>query len=273
VPLGVKVAARIRQKIDRRESPNVIGVLRGTNDTQGVVYTAHYDHLGMREPGQGSAAADLIYNGALDNATGIGGILEIAEAFARASAKPGRSIYFVATTAEESGLLGAEYLAHHPPLPIDRLMANINVDGLNIVGPARDIVLLGSERSSLGDLAAAIAKRRNRYVGPDPEPGRGYFFRSDHFPLAKAGVPAVSISDSTEFVGKDPGFAKKMRDEYNEKHYHQPSDEFDSAWNLDGAVDDLRLLAELGWAIASMPQAPAYHPTDQFARPRAKTTR
>ena len=254
-PLGTRVAATLRQKIDRRESPNVIGVLRGVNDKQAVVYTAHYDHLGMHEPGEGStAAADLIYNGALDNATGVAGILEIAQAFTRAAEKPARSIYFVATTAEESGLLGAEHLAKHPPLPMDQIAANINVDGLNIIGPAKDIVLLGAERSTLGALAADIAKRRNRYVGPDPEPGRGYFFRSDHFPLAKGGVPAVSIGESSEYVGKDSGFAKKMRDAYNEKHYHQPSDEFDPAWNLEGAVEDLRFLAEMGWRITASPE-------------------
>jgi Zn-dependent M28 family amino/carboxypeptidase len=268
VPLGVKVSGSIRQQTDRRESPNVVGLLRGTNDSQGIVYTAHYDHLGMREPSPESAASDTIYNGALDNATGVAGILEIAQSFIRARAKPARSIYFLATTAEEAGLLGAAYFARHPPLPIDRFVANINVDGLNIVGPSRDIVLLGAERSTLGKLADAIAKGHNRYVGPDPEPGRGYFFRSDHFPLAQAGVPAVSISDPAEYVGKDPAFAKKMRDEYNEKHYHQPSDEFDTAWNLEGAVDDLRLLAELGWPVSETAQIPAYDPADQFARPR-----
>jgi Zn-dependent M28 family amino/carboxypeptidase len=139
------------------------------------------------------------------------------------------------------------------------------------VGPARDIVLLGAGRSTLGTLAGTLASGQERMVGPDPEPGRGYFFRSDHFPLVKAGIPAVSVGESTQFAGKDPGFAKKMRDEYNEKDYHQPSDEFKSTWDYSGAVQDLRLLAEMGWRIANDPAMPAYNKGDQFARPREKT--
>lgn len=266
-PLGVTVSATLTQKILRKQSPNVVAVLEGARPAQGVVYTAHYDHLGMRE-GQGEG--DRIYNGAIDNASGVAGLLEIAQAFARAAAKPGRSIYFVATTAEEAGLLGAEYLAAHPPIPIDRIAANINVDGINVLGRTRDIVLMGAERSTLGAVAERLAKDRGRRVGPDPEPGRGYFFRSDHFPLAKAGVPAVSIGEPIEYIGKDPDFAKKARDDYNEHRYHQPGDEVDPAWDYRGAVEDLRFLAEMGWRIAADPAMPKYRADDQFARPRQK---
>ena len=271
VPLGVSVSATINQKVARKESPNVIGVLRGaSNPKQAVVYTSHYDHFGMREAKPGEPPdVDRIYNGAQDNAAGVSGVLEVAQAFAR-GARPARSIYILFTTAEESGLLGAEHFAAHPPLPADQWAANINIDGLNLAGRAKDIVLLGADRSTLGALAAELAAKQQRVVGPDPEPGRGYFFRSDHFPLVKAGIPAVSISEPTQYIGKDPGYAKKLRDEYNAKDYHQPSDEFRTTWDYTGAVEDLRLLTELGWRVANDPSMPAYHPGDQFARPRQK---
>ncbi|HEX7085051.1 MAG TPA: M28 family metallopeptidase [Vicinamibacterales bacterium] len=274
VPLGIRASAVLQQEQQRRTSPNVIGVLPGERRDEAVVFTAHYDHFGIREAAPGDPPdADRIYNGAMDNATGVAGILAIAESMARAPQRPGRSIYFVATTAEESGLLGSEYFAANPPLPLDRIAANINVDGLNNLGPARDLVLLGAERSTLGDLAREILKRVDRTLGTDPEPEKGYFFRSDHFPLAKGGVPAVSISDSTDYIGKDPGFAQRMRDEYTNRHYHQPSDEFDPSWDLAGAVADLRVLARLGWEVAARAQMPAYHEGEQFAQPRANRTR
>jgi Zn-dependent M28 family amino/carboxypeptidase len=230
--------------------------------------------MGTRAPRPGEAAdADRIYNGAVDNASGLAGTLEVAQALAHASQRPRRSIYILFTTAEESGLLGAEYFATHPVLPASAFAANINIDGMNLYGRARDIVLLGAERSTLGDAASALAGGRDRVVGPDPEPGRGYFFRSDHFPLAKVGIPAVSISDSVEYIGRDPSYSKKLRDEYNERDYHQPSDEFRSDWDYSGAIEDMQFLAELGWRIATQPDMPAYHPNEQFARPRASGTR
>lgn len=264
-PLAVEVSGRIAQVVRRQASPNVIGVVEGRNPDEAVVYTSHYDHLGMRDGAEGE---DRVYNGALDNASGLSGVLAIAQAFARAGARPARSVYFVATTAEEAGLLGSEHLAAHPPVPIDRIAANINVDGLNVWGRSADIVLLGADRSSLGALAERLALARGRRVGLDGEPERGYFFRSDHFPLAKAGVPAVSVADATEYLGQAPGFAKQVHDRYVEDDYHQPSDEFDETWVFDGAVDDLRFLAELGWSIAEAASMPAYHDGDQFRRPR-----
>jgi Zn-dependent M28 family amino/carboxypeptidase len=269
VPLGVRVAGTIAQKVQQKISPNVIGVLRGTNARQGVIYTSHYDHFGVREARPTDPAdADRIFNGAQDNAAGVAGTLEVAQSFARARMRPGRSIYIVFTTAEESGLLGAEHFASHPVLPASEWAGNINIDGINLFGRTKDIVLLGSERSSLGMLASDLAAQRGRMIGPDPEPGRGYFFRSDHFPLAKVGIPALSISDAVEYVGKDPGYAKKLREEYIAKDYHQPSDEFKDDWDYAGAVEDMRFLAELGWRVANAPAMPAYNANEQFARPR-----
>jgi Zn-dependent M28 family amino/carboxypeptidase len=268
-PLGISVSATIDQKVQQKISQNVIGVLPGTNPQEGIIFSAHYDHLGTAEPKPGEPAdADRIYNGAIDNASGDAGTLEIAQAFARARTRPRRSVYVMFPTAEESGLLGSAWFAAHPALPASAWAANINIDGLNFAGPAQDIVLLGAERSSIGTVASELAARHQRVVGADPEPERGYFFRSDHFSLAKVGIPAVSIGEPVDFIGKEPGFAKRVHDEYNEKRYHQPSDEFQQDWNYAGAVQDMRLLAELGWRLANDPAMPTYNPNEQFARPR-----
>jgi Zn-dependent M28 family amino/carboxypeptidase len=180
VPLGIQASGTIVQTVAQKTSPNVISVLRGTNESEAVVYTAHYDHLGVRalKPGE-PADSDRIFNGATDNATGLAGVLEIAQTLARARIRPARPVYVLFTTAEESGLLGAAYFADHPVLPAAAWAANINIDSLNMAGPSRDVVLLGAERSSLGAIAAQLAAETGRVVGPDPEPGRGYFFRSD----------------------------------------------------------------------------------------------
>ena len=271
VPLGVSVSGAITQKVAKRLSPNVVGVLAGTNPKQGVVYTSHYDHFGIRDPRPDDKPdADRIFNGALDNASGVAGVLEVAQAFARASAKPGRSIYMVFTTAEESGLLGSEHFASHLPLPADQWAANINIDVINVYAPSKDIVLLGADRSSLGPMAEALAKPRSRVIGPDREPGRGYFFRSDHFPLVKKGIPAVSISEPAEFIGPNAADIKKRRDAFNDTDYHQPGDEMKPSWDYTGGVADLKFLTELGWQIANDPKMPAYNPGDQFARIRQK---
>jgi Zn-dependent M28 family amino/carboxypeptidase len=274
VPFGIQASASITQTVARRSSPNVIGVLRGANPSEGVIYTSHYDHLGMRDPQPGDAPdVDRIFNGATDNASGLSGTLEVAQALARASSRPGRSIYVLFTTAEESGLLGAEYFAAHPALAAAAWAGNINIDELNVAGPSRDLVLLGAERSTLGAMASQLAAERARVIGPDPEPGRGYFFRSDHFPLAKIGVPAVSLSDPVDFTGSDPAAAKRLQEDYDAKRYHQPDDEMLPSWSYDGAVSDLRFLAELGWLIANAPEMPSYLPNEQFARPRANSSR
>jgi Zn-dependent M28 family amino/carboxypeptidase len=273
VPLGIQATATIVQKVQQKTSPNVIGVLEGTNPEQAVMYTAHYDHLGMREAPPGDPPdADRIFNGAVDNASGLSGVLEIAQSLTRARARPERSIYILFTTAEESGLLGSEYFAAHPVLPPSAWAGNINIDSLNMAGPSRDIVLLGAERSTLGEIAAQLAAERMRIVGPDPAPGNGYFFRSDHFPLAKVGIPALSLSDPVEFTSADPAASKAMADEYESKRYHQVEDEIQPNWNYAGAVNDMRFLAELGWRIANAPEMPRYHDDQQFARPRQTQT-
>jgi Zn-dependent M28 family amino/carboxypeptidase len=255
VDLGVRIAAALTQQVTRKQSPNVIGRLAGRDAASGsVIFTAHYDHLGMRT----GATGDAIYNGAQDNATGVAALIEMAEAYMTAPA-PRRDVYFVATTAEESGLLGSAFLVAHPPMAIDRVAANINMDSLNIYGPTSELVLLGSERSSLGPIAARLAAAQGRTLGVDPHPDRGYFYRSDHFPLAKAGVPALSITlgDASTFTGPRAEQARRLAKAYNETHYHQPSDQFSAEWDLSGAVADLRLLARLGWEVATSAAMPA----------------
>lgn len=263
-PLGVRVDGSIEQRVTRKASPNVIGVLPGERTSEAIIYTSHYDHLGRRDD---APKEDTIYNGAVDNASGVAGLLEVADAFGRAEATPGRSVYFVATTAEESGLLGSEYFAAHPPIPLERFAANINMDAMNVYGPTRDLVLLGAERSTLGEVAAEVARDWGRVLGEDQHAERGYFFRSDHFPLAKAGVPALSFEDGSDF---ESSAAQQRAEAYNETDYHQPSDEVKSDWDLSGMVLDVSLLADLGWRTAASSEMPAYAAEDLFARPRAR---
>jgi len=269
VPFGIRAETTLVQSVARRSSPNVIGVLKGADPSRAVLYTAHYDHFGTRARRAGDTpTTDRIFNGAIDNAAGVSGTLEIAQAFARTGVVPARSIYVMFTTAEESGLLGAEYFAAQPVMPAGQWLANINIDSMNMAGRSKDLVLLGAERSTLGAVADRLAAAHQRVIGPDPEPGRGHFFRSDHFPLAKIGIPALSLANPRDYVGQDPSYAKRIRDAYNETDYHQPSDEYSDTWDTSGAIEDMRLLAELGWAIASGTDVPAYHQDQPFARPR-----
>ena len=273
VPLAIRAAATLQQKSARKTAPNVVAKLTGANAQQAVVFTSHWDHFGIREPQPGDKPdADRIFNGAYDNASGVAGLLEIAKAMARAPQKPARSMLFVFTTAEESGLLGSEHFAQHPPLPLAQMAANINVDGINYLGPTGDMVLLGADRSALGPMAAELLKERDRTLGQDTHPERGYFFRSDHFPLAKGGVPALSISEPKQFTGPRAAELLKKQEAYNSTDYHQPSDEYDPSWDFTGAVQDMRLLAQLAWRIAALPQMPAYNPGDQFRNAREKAT-
>ena len=242
VDLGVSVEGALQQTVARKMSPNVIGVLEGTNAGrsagagESVIYSAHYDHIGIKPVKD--EKGDAIYNGARDNASGVAAILEIAEAFVATGRRPARSIYFIATTGEESGLLGSEYFATHPTMAIDKVAANINIDALNVYGTTPEIVLLGVERSDLRVAVDDAVKRWGRRLGQDEHPERGYFYRSDHFPLAKVGVPAVSITlaNVSTFNGPNAERARKLATSYNETCYHQACDEFSADWDLTGAV-------------------------------------
>lgn len=271
VTLGIRAAATLMQRSSRKTAANVIGVIKGTNPAEAVIYSAHWDHFGIRDAQPGDKPdADRIFNGAYDNASGCAGVLEIARAFAKAPQKPARSVYFAFVTAEESGLLGSDFLAKNPPLPIDKVAANINVDGVNYLGPTKDMVQLGSERSSIGPMVDAILKERQRTLTGDTHPERGYFFRSDHFSFAKLGVPAISLSEPKEFTGANAADLLKKQEAYNDTDYHQPSDQYSPSWDFSGGVNDMRVLAQLGWRIAQQPAMPAYNAGDQFGEIRKK---
>jgi Zn-dependent M28 family amino/carboxypeptidase len=272
VPLNIRAAATLMQRSSRKTAANVIGVIKGTtNPSEAVIYSAHWDHFGIRDAQPGDKPdADRIFNGAYDNASGCAGVLEIARAFAQSPQKPARSVYFAFVTAEESGLLGSAYLAANPPLPIDKIAANINIDGVNYLGPTKDMVQLGSERSSIGPMIEAILKERGRTLTGDTHPERGYFFRSDHFSFAKLGVPAISLSEPKDFTGPKAEELKTKQEAYNDKDYHQPTDQYDPSWDFSGGVEDMKVLAQLGWRIANQPAMPAYNAGDQFGEVRKK---
>jgi Zn-dependent M28 family amino/carboxypeptidase len=271
VTLNIRAAATLMQRSSRKTAANVIGVVKGANPAEAVVYTAHWDHFGTREAQPGDQPdTDRIFNGAYDNASGCAGVLEIAKAFAKAPQPPARSIYFAFVTAEESGLLGSAFMAANPPIPNDQVAANINVDGVNYLGPTKDMVQLGSERSSIGPMIEALLKERGRTLTGDTHPERGYFFRSDHFSFAKQGVPAISLSEPKEFTGANAADLLKKQAAYNSTHYHQPSDEYDSSWDFSGGVNDMKVLAQLGWRIAQQAGMPAYNAGDQFGEVRKK---
>jgi Zn-dependent M28 family amino/carboxypeptidase len=271
VTLNIRAAATLMQRSSRKTAANVIGVVKGTNTSEGVIYSAHWDHFGIRDPQPGDAKdADRIFNGAYDNASGCAGVLEIAKAFAKAPQKPARSIYFAFVTAEESGLLGSAFLAANPPLPIDKIAANINIDGVNYLGATKDMVQLGSERSSIGPMIETILKERGRTLTGDTHPERGYFFRSDHFSFAKLGVPAISLSEPRQFTGANAADLLKKQEAYNDKDYHQPSDQYDASWDFAGGADDMKVLTQLGWRIAAQPEMPKYNAGDQFGEVRKK---
>jgi Zn-dependent M28 family amino/carboxypeptidase len=273
VPLGVRLSTEIATKVTRLETANVLGLLRGSDPKladEVVVYTAHHDHLGVRAPPPGSTSTDGIYNGALDNASGVAAILSIAEGLARATPRPKRSILIAAVGVEESGLLGSEYYARHPTVAAGRIAANINVDGVNIYGRTRDIEIIGLGKSSLDEVVTAVAGEQGRVVRPDQFPDRGHFYRSDQFNFARIGVPALYLKGGLDVVGKPAGWARARIDEYVKTHYHQPSDELRDDWTFDGAVDDMRLLAVVGLRIADAPRAPAWRPGDEFEAARKK---
>jgi Zn-dependent M28 family amino/carboxypeptidase len=268
VKLGLTAKIDIGSELKRLDSNNVVGVWQGSDSNlkdEYVVYTAHWDHLGVGAPNE---KGDSIYNGALDNASGIAQVLALAEAFTKLPAReqPKRSQVFLFTTAEEQGLLGAEWYAEKPVFPLTKTAANINIDGGNFYGLTTNYGALGSERSSLEPFVNDVLKERNMTYVPDAHPEQGSFFRSDHFPFAKMGVPALSIRNGDEYVGKTKDFSEKLFSEFNQKHYHQPSDEFRDEWRFDGMTQMLDISLAIGLKASNAPKLPAYKPSDEFAR-------
>jgi hypothetical protein len=264
-PLGVKVAFRIDADIRTIESANVLGVLPGSDATlakQAVVFTAHHDHLGIGRPKDG----DAIYNGAVDNASGVAGMLAIARAAvaSRPIAHPKRSLLFMAVTAEEQGLLGSEWYCGHPTFPVADLAADINIDGINRDGKTTDLGFTGLGKSSLDAVVTAIAGAQGRTVHGDPFPEKGSFYRSDQFSFAKIGVPGIFARGGPSYVGRPPGWGEARVKEFETLHYHQPSDEYDGHWDLAGAVEDLQLLLIACLRVANAPSMPEWTHGDEF---------
>ncbi len=269
-PVDLKAHAKLElsQKTRFINSNNVVGKLEGSDPKlkdEYVIYAAHWDHLGVGLPNE---KGDKIYNGALDNATGCSGLIEIARAFKALPKPPRRSILFLSVTAEEKGLIGSKYYAENPIYALEKTAANINMDGLNQWGPTRDFTVVGLGNSTLDDVLQKAAAEKKRVLRPDPEPEKGFYYRSDHFNFAKVGVPALDPNDGIDFIGKPAGWGQKKRDEYTEHDYHKPSDEIKPDWDLSGAVEDLRLLMTVGYRVANADKYPEWKPGTEFKAKR-----
>ena len=269
MPLKLKVSTSMKVATTYNNSKNVIAKITGSKyPDETIVYTAHWDHFGIGRPDD---KGDSIYNGAYDNATGTAGLFEIARAFKNAQTKSERTIVFLAVTAEEQGLWGSAYYAQNPIYPLEKTVANINMDGLNKYGKIKDVVVVGKGQSELEDLIKTEAAKQGRYLTDEGHPEAGYYYRSDHFNFAKAGVPSLHFDEGYDMEGKTKEEVKHMQDEYTAKFYHQPSDEWEAGWNLEGAIDDLQLYFMLGNTLANSRTWPAWKQGSEFKAIREKS--
>lgn len=267
VPLGVAASMSFDVAVKRQASKNVIGVLPGTSASdEWVLYSAHWDHLGRCTPVKG----DDICNGALDNASGMAGLVAIAEAQVKGGAAR-RSMGFIAVTAEESGLLGSKYYAEHPVYPLAKTVGGVNMDGLNIIGPTRDFVLTGAGKSELEDLVRPLIAAQGRVIVPEPTPERGYYFRSDHFSFARLGVPMLDGTSGEDLVNGGVAAGHAAAEDYVTNRYHKPQDEYDPSWDWSGAVQDLTIYYQLGRQLADGDQWPNWYKTAEFRAIRDQT--
>jgi len=270
VALPIKLQAHVVSKIRPFDSNNVIAILPGSDPTlksQAVIYTAHYDHLGI-VPGQ---PGDNIYNGALDNATGCAILLEIAHAYATAETKPGRSILFASVTGEEKGLLGSEYLGTHPPIPAAKIVLDLNYDDVPPLGAPEETEVTGAERTSFYPEVESTARDFKLAIRPDARPEAGHYYRSDHFSLARVGIPSFSINEGVKYKGHDVAWGMRQAEDYTAKHYHQPSDEYHPSMDFTGDAAMARFGFALGWKAASMQQEIGWVKGDEFEPAREKS--
>ncbi len=266
VPLGVRATGGVHNAIRRASSPNVAGLLPGRERPgEYIVYMAHWDHLGRAQ----AASGDTIFNGAVDNATGVAGILSLAQAWSTLQPAPSRSVLFLAVTAEESGLIGSEHYAGTPLVPLEKTAAVINLDALNPLGRAEDLEVVGHGASELEDLLVEAARRQGRTVTPDQRPEAGFFYRSDHFHFARRGVPALYIKSGARLRDRPTGTGAALIEDYNASRYHKPADEYDSAWDVSGSLQDLRLLFEVGVRVANDRGWPDWYEGNEFRAVRA----
>lgn len=261
--LGISASVGVRNEVSYGTSYNVVGRVPGSErPDEHFVYTAHWDHLGtLPDPG---SDGDRICNGAADNATGVSALIEIGRAFAQARPRPKRSLLFVATTLEESGLLGSEYFAASPPVPVSEMVGGLNMDNLSPIGPARDLTVLGYDASELQDYLAQAAARQGRVLAREPTPEKGLYYRSDHFNLAKRGVPMLYPKAGVDTVAHGADFGRAWLDDYTANRYHKPSDEYDASWDVSGTLQDLAVYYDVGYAVANSSDWPNWRPGNEF---------
>jgi Zn-dependent M28 family amino/carboxypeptidase len=263
VPLGVTASMTLRNKVRTIDSTNVVGRIDGGDPKlkdEYVVYTSHWDHFGIGPEVNG----DRIYHGARDNATGIGGTIELGRAFAKLPVAPKRSILFVATTSEEQGLLGSEYYARNPLYPLAKTLGVVNMDALNVHGRTKDVTITGYGNSELDDIAQKVAAEQSRVIRPDPTPEKGSYYRSDHFPFAKQGVPALASGGGIDYVGRPADWGRQMLESYTANDYHKPSDKVRPDWDMSGAAQDLQYYWMVGYRIAQSEKYPQWKPGTEF---------
>ncbi|WP_421938957.1 M28 family metallopeptidase [Pedobacter sp.] len=268
VDLGLSASLGVKTQIKKSKSFNVLATIPGSSKKkESIIYSAHWDHLGIGE----KVLGDSIYNGAVDNATGVASLLEIAAAFKKLSKKPERSVVFISYTGEEQGLLGSEYYAKHPVLPLDKTVANINMDMMGIAGKTKDVVVYGFGQSELEDLAAASAKKQGRVIVPDPVPSSGLYYRSDHFNLAKVGVPSLFTGSGVDNVTNGRNWGLKQVADFTKQRYHSPQDNFDpKTWDLSGIIEDERLLFDMGYQLSKGELYPKWKEGSEFKSVREK---
>jgi Zn-dependent M28 family amino/carboxypeptidase len=270
VSLGAKLKAHMVSKVRNFESNNVVAILPGADHRmadEAVMYSAHYDHFGVRSEMPG----DNIFNGADDNATGCGILLELARAFGTAAQRPRRSLIFAAVTAEEQGLLGSEYLGKHPPIPAGKIALDLNYDDVKPLGAPEEVEVSGAERTTFYPSVEATAKEFRLAIRPDARPEAGHFYRSDHFSLARVGIPSFSINEGMKYKGHSEAWGLEQEREYVEKHYHQPSDEYHPEMDFVGDSAMARFGFALGWEAASLPNLIGWQKGDEFEAARVKS--
>lgn len=267
--LGLKLSVDLKVKTEYNKSYNVIGKITGTkHPDEVIVYSAHWDHLGIGKPDE---TGDSIYNGALDNASATAGLLELARAFKSMKTKPERTIVLLAVTAEEQGLWGSAWYAQNPVYPAAKTLANINMDGLNWYGKTKDFIVVGQGQNELEDYLKEEAAKQGRVIAFEARPEAGSYYRSDHFNFAKAGIPALYTSNGIDVIGKEAGYGKRLEDGYTDANYHRPSDEYDpTTWNLEGAIEDLKLLFGVGKRLAFTTKWPEWKEGSEFKALRDK---
>jgi len=270
VTLPAKLKAHMVSKIRPFSSRNVVAMLPGADpklSSEAVIYSAHYDHLGIRPDMPG----DNIYNGARDNATGCGIVLELARVFAQSQARPRRSVLFAAVTAEEQGLLGSEYMGKHPPVPAGKISLDLNFDDIPPLGAPEEVEVSGSERTNFYPTVEAMAKEFRLAIRPDSHPEAGHYYRSDHFSFARVGVPAFSINEGMKYKGHNTEWGLQQAEDYTNKQYHQPSDEYTPSMDFTGDAAMARFGFALGWAAASQPKLVGWEKTDEFEKARMQS--